>query len=116
MGGEILRQSTRLALRECIVLATDHYGFDLENALRTTGLIDSSIRFTDSEAAKSAFDLCYQEIDWHDRQSILPFIPIFENSYVQSPRNFASVHNYLDGILAHDGFRMKQGRLIRLPI
>ena len=116
MGLEILRQTTRQALRECILLATQQHGFDLEAALRKNGLIDDSIRLADSEAAKTAFDMCYQEIDWRDRQSILPLIPIFETSYSHSPRNFASLHNYLDGILAHDGFRMKEGRLIRLPM
>jgi len=116
MGLEILRPSTRQALRECIFIATEQYGFDLEKELRETGLIDESITLADPSAAKTAFDMCYQEIDWRDRQSILPLIPIFEHSYVQSPRNFSSVHNYLDGILAHDGYRMKDGRLVRLPI
>ncbi|MBC7531119.1 MAG: hypothetical protein H7318_06025 [Oligoflexus sp.] len=116
MGLEILRQSTRQALRECILLASDQHGFDLEQAMRGTGLIDDSIKLADAEAAKTAFDMCYEEIDWRDRQSILPLIPIFEKSYSDSPRNFASLHNYLDGILAHDGYRMKDGRLVRLPM
>ncbi|MBC7660893.1 MAG: hypothetical protein H7249_14450 [Chitinophagaceae bacterium] len=116
MGMEILRQSTQKAMRECVLSAVDRYGFDLERSMRQVGLIDSTIRLVDTTAAITAFDMFFEEIDWRDRQSILPVIPIFEGAYVTSPRNFASAHNYLDGILAHDGYRMKEARLVRLPM
>lgn len=116
MNEELFRLSARLAVRECVVGATDHYGFDLEAALREADLIDEGIRLVNRAAAKEAFDMVWEDVDWRDRESILPFIPIFERSYEACPRNFSSIHDYVDTILAHEGFRMKAGRLIRMPL
>lgn len=116
MNEQIFRLSARLAVRECVVGATDHFGFDLEAALRDAELIDDEIQLVDQDAAKEAFDMVWDEVDWRDRESILPFIPIFESCYEACPRNFSSIHNYLDTVLAHEGYRMKAGRLIRMPM
>ena len=116
MNEELFRLSARLALKECVLGAADHFGFDLEFALRDAQLIDDGIQLVDGDAAKEAFDMVWDEVDWRDRDSILPLIPIFERSYEACPRTFSSIHNYVDTILAHDGFRMKAGRLIRMPM
>ncbi len=116
MRQEILKLGSRLALRDMVRSATDVCGFDLEEALRKADLIDDSIQLKHQRAAKEAFDMIWQEVDWSDRTSILPLVPIFEATYatIRRERGSGSLQAFIDALLAQDGFRMKADRLIRI--
>lgn len=113
MGQAILSANTVEALRECVLIAEDRHGFGLAEALRDTGLLNEEL--SDPHLARFAFDGILKKINWTDRESILPLVPIFEEAYAESPKDFHSVHKKIDVSLAKDGFRIKEGQLIRLP-
>ncbi len=113
MGQPILSESTVEALRECVLLAEERHGFSLVEALRDAGLLQDQLR--DPYMARITFDGILKAVNWNDRESILPLVPIFEEAYAESPKDFHSVHKKIDVSLAKDGFRIKEGQLIRLP-
>lgn len=115
MEKAILRPDTVEAIQNCVHTAVERHGFELGRELRETGLV-KEIDVYDHLAAREAFDGLLQKINWANPKSIVPIIPIFENAYAETPRFFNSVHSRVDINLAHDGFGMRDGRLIRLAM
>jgi hypothetical protein len=111
MGQPILSEQTVEALKECVLEAEERHGFSLEKALRESGVL----RDLDPTKVRCTFDGVLKGINWTDRNSILPIIPVFEDAYAESPKNAFSIHQKVDVSLARDGFRMRLGQLIRLP-
>jgi hypothetical protein len=115
MGAEILRSATVEALRECVHIAEEMHLFGLSEALLRTGLVEPK-DLSDPRMARFIFDGMLNAVNWTDRSSILPLIPIFEDAYAESPINFHTIHRKVDVELAHDGFQIKDGQLMRLPL
>src|SRR6478609_1387668 len=61
-----------------------------------------------------ALEQVYIKVDWSDRDSILPLVPILEQLYRHTPKTMINVPQRIDQALAKDGFQMKQGKLVRL--
>ncbi|WP_218109933.1 hypothetical protein [Oligoflexus tunisiensis] len=58
----------------------------------------------------------YAKIDWNNRDAILPIIPTLEFIYSKTPNTMIRLPQKLDEALAKDGYRMKNGKLVRLKI
>ena len=67
---------------------------------------------TIDEALYRAFD----KIDWTDRVSVLPIIPTLEFIYSKTPHTMLRLPQKLDEALAKDGYKIKNGKLIRLML
>lgn len=115
MEKAILRPDTIEAIQHCVHTAVEKHGFELGRELREIGLV-KEIDIYDGRAACQAFDGLLKRINWTSPKSIVPIIPIFENAYAETPRFLNSIHSRVDLNLAHDGFGMRDGRLIRLAI
>lgn len=115
MGAPILRNETVEALRECVLIAEELHRFGLAEALRDCGLAREE-DLADPFKLRFVFDGILKAVNWSERDSILPIIPIFEDAYAESPKNFHTIHQRIDKELAQDGFRIKRGRLIKLPL
>ncbi len=113
MEKAILRPDTIEAIQDCVHSAAKRHGYELARELRETGLV-KEIDLYDHRAACQAFDGLLERINWTSPRSIVPIIPIFENAYAETPRFTNSIHSRVDLNLAHDGFGMRDGRLIRL--
>ncbi|HYX38605.1 MAG TPA: hypothetical protein VE954_36340 [Oligoflexus sp.] len=73
-------------------------------------------RLTNTPSIDKALEQTYAEVDWTSRESILPLVPLLEDIYRHTPRTVLNVPQKLDVALAKDGFRMKQGKLVRLKM
>ena len=58
----------------------------------------------------------FEKIDWADRNSILPIVPTLEFIHSKTPKTMIRLPQKLDEALAKDGFRMKDGKLVRLKL
>ncbi|MBC7658814.1 MAG: hypothetical protein H7249_03815 [Chitinophagaceae bacterium] len=115
MGVPILREETVEAFRECVLIAEEMHLFHLSAALKDTGLVKPE-DLSDPSRVRVAFDGLLKAIDWNDRDSIRPIIPVFVDAYAESPIDFHTIHQKIDVELAHDGFQIKEGKLIQLPL
>ncbi len=115
MGAPILREETVEVFRECVLIAEELHLFDLSEALKNNGLAQPE-DLSDPYKARFVFDGILKAVNWTDRESIRPLISIFEDAYAESPINFHTIHNKIDVELAHDGFQIKEGKMIRLPL
>jgi len=114
MAKEIFCRYTRELAYQCIINAVIYREYDIKRDISVYDLMPNSFiaRFYN---ALELFELCWSRINWADRESILPFIPILENTYHIPYRRFTAVHKNLDVYLEKDGFRMQEGKLVRLP-
>ncbi len=64
------------------------------------------------EALYRSFD----KIDWTDRVSILPIVPTLEFIYSKTPHTMIRLPQKLDEAMAKGGYRMKNGKLVRLKL
>ncbi len=115
MEQAILRPDTVEAIQHCVHSAVERHGFELARELRDMGLV-KELNVYDHSAACQAFDGLLKTINWTNPKSIVAIIPIFENAYAETPRFLNSIHTRVDLRLAHDGFGMRDGRLIRLAM
>lgn len=58
----------------------------------------------------------FEKIDWTDRVSILPIVPTLEFIYSKTPHTMICLPQKLDEALAKDGYRMKNGKLVKLKL
>lgn len=114
MAREIFCRNTRELAYQCIINAVIHREYDIKRDITVYDLMPNSLvaKFYN---AMELFELCWNRINWSDRESILPFIPILENTYHIPYRSFTAVHKKLDAYLEKDGFCMQEGKLVRLP-
>ncbi|MBC7532650.1 MAG: hypothetical protein H7318_13835 [Oligoflexus sp.] len=113
MGAAILREETVEAFRECVLIAEELHLFDLSDALKNSGLAKPE-DLSDPFRIRCIFDGILKAMNWTDRESIRPLISIFEDAYAESPIDFHTIHKKIDVELAHDGYQIKEGRMIRL--
>lgn len=112
MENALFSRNSRELLRLVVLYAAETSGYDLEKGLGSCSAAEGLP--VNSEELPTAFDACFKSIEWESRESILPFVPMFEEAYTLSPNHFGGVRKKLDESLARDGYRMKDGRLVRL--
>ncbi len=115
MGERIFREETVQSLRDCVMLAAERHGFPLAEHLRDNRLTPLQ-DLSNPYKARFLFDGLLKAIDWSDRDDIRPIVGIFEDAYAESPKSFSSLHQKIDVELARDGYRIKNGQLLRLVI
>lgn len=104
-GRELLSEETRgLFVMATRLIVEDWVKLDMLKRLTNTQTIDGALEQT------------YSKIDWTNRKSILPLIPLLEDIYRHTPRTMLNVPRRLDVALAKDGYQMKGGRLVRLKM
>ncbi|RYE52718.1 MAG: hypothetical protein EOP48_15900 [Sphingobacteriales bacterium] len=115
MGERIFSEDTILSLREFVLLARDRHGFSLPEHLRNSYKI-SDCDLNDPDMVRHLFDGILEATNWCDRDKVRPVLPILEDAYAESPKSFFSLHERIDIDLARDGFRIKDGQMLRLVI
>jgi len=117
MGAPILHENTVEAFRECVLLAADRHLFGLAEALSNLGVIkEEEAKSLDPSRVRVLFDGVLKAINWTKREEVIPIISIFEDAYAESPMHPHSVHRKVDVTLAQDGFCIKEGQFMCLPL